>query len=229
MRIILTASSCDEYYFNLLRVFLTSVKLNSNEYVCVTLINSNEKHVDMIRAINPFVVIDKIFIANYKPWDAVRLRMDIIKSAFDNNIDKVAWMDCDVIVRNSLHDFWKDLDGNVLKILVREKRRGDGTRFQAGIFGLGNSDVTRKYVKDLKESLEGESEWYDDQTNLFKFYKENKDKIKLINAGHKYNDSEFKDKSIVWHCKQSHFEESKFQGEFKRYLDYADRCYNANV
>jgi len=47
-----------------------------------------------------------------------------------------------------------------------------------------------------------------------------KDNIDLIHMLIKFNDCEnFSEDSHVWHCKSSHFNESPFKEEYKKYLN----------
>ena len=82
------------------------------------------------------------------------------------------------------------------------------------------------------ERLSQNIRWGMGQLELYKTSQEFVDKIDIIQLDEKYNDlggtdrpNAFADDSIIWHCKQSHFEHPKFQEEFQKYLDIGKQLY----
>jgi alpha-N-acetylglucosamine transferase len=143
--------------------------------------------------------------------------------------DKVLWLDNDTIIRKPLDEIWDDVAPNSLKIW-RKKNDKKSHRFQAGVSVIGSGEHTKAWLRDImqRESTyfdkpgahldgHGSPHWMVSQTYLYKCFMENGN-IKHLQLSKKYNDSKFKDSSIIWHCKSSHFDEAKFQKEFKEYL-----------
>jgi len=119
--------------------------------------------------------------------------------ALNEGYSKVAHMDVDIIVRGNLDELWENVKANTMKIMYKPDQ-SDKRKLQKGVFVLGNSNITRALLKRLNEKLERHLEWYDDQKYLWKCYNKFKDQIDFQELGKKYNDNQFSDDSIIWHC-----------------------------
>lgn len=143
-----------------------------------------------------------------------------VKTMVRCEFDQVAWMDADCLVRGPLDRFWDDVDEDTLKIVYRPHyiEKGKKNRvFQAAVFAIGNGRHTRKMVQEWHGRVQARPEWYRDQEELYKCYLKYKDCVKLLALHKKFNDSSFKDSSVIWHSKGHHFNDPKFQKEFKKY------------
>jgi len=61
--------------------------------------------------------------------------------------------------------------------------------------------------------------WWIDQEYLYKAWNLFKDNVKLVELSQQFNDSTFKEKSIIWHSKGGiHFTDPRFQKEYQYYL-----------
>jgi hypothetical protein len=172
-----------------------------------------------IKANSPKDVMDfKILDAEKTKEYMVCYRTILFDDAINNKkIEKVAWLDADCLVRKPLDGLWEDMRENTIKVLYRPEK-APKRRFQAGVFAIGNGFYTAQMVSEWNRMVQKCPQWYRDQECLYAAYMKFKRHIKLIKLSEAYNDSEFKDKSVIWHSKEHHFEDAKFQKEFKKYL-----------
>lgn len=217
MRTVVTISSCDKYYFEQAQVFLKSIKANTDENVCIGLINSKDRHENAVHDIDSSIKIIKLNLDKPTRFGHAKIRFELIRQILLMEYTEIIWMDCDVIVRDSIKSIWKGIEPNTLKV-VRRNRELDRVKFQIGVFGLGNSLATRNYIIDVKNKLNDIETWCDDQTVMYRVYKKHKKHISIVRLNKRYNDSKFKNESVIWHCKSSHFNEEKYQREYKKYL-----------
>lgn len=143
-----------------------------------------------------------------------------VKTMLRCQFDKVAWIDADCIIRGSLDKLWEDVGENTIKIAYRPRyiEKGKSNRvFQAAVFALGNGRYIQKMIYEWNKRVQKSPEWYRDQEELYKCYLKYKDRINLIPLNKKLNDSTFRDSSIIWHSKGHHFDDPKFQREFRKY------------
>ena len=100
-----------------------------------------------------------------------------------------------------------NIDSNGIKILYRGDKTPMKVRINAGIFSIGYSEDTEKFVKTWKKILLKNVKWGNGQLALFKAYKTYSHKVKLIKMDKKFNDlgsikgNCFLDDSIMWHSK----------------------------
>lgn len=214
--IIVTVSSCDKAFFQQLEVFLSSIKKNTSENVCVGLINGSEEHIKKVMNIMPTSDIVLIEINNPTRFDFAKARFEIIRKKLECNY-RVCWLDCDIIVRKPLDNFWDGIEPRTMKLVVREGKK-DRIKFQIGVVGFGNSYIIKSYIADVRDKLVNKTKWCSDQTEAYRVWKNYKRLINIEKLGIEYNDSEFDNDSVIWHCKSSHFNEEKYQREFKKYL-----------
>jgi hypothetical protein len=236
--VIITISTPDEFYFNQLLAFLASLNTNSpNQEVYIQLVDYPAKKMYGLQHAFP----DYLFLnTSVKKIDErgiefILLRIDLIRSWFKQmGVKAISWIDTDVIVRGDLSNFIY-VKPNQLKILYRGDYVQEKVRFNAGIFSIGNSKPTLEFVNRWYGRLEDNAKWGMGQLELYRTYKEFKNKIELIRMDQKYNDlggadrpNAFSNESIMWHCKQAHFNHPKFQKEFQKYLKLGKEIYNGS-
>lgn len=235
---IITISTPDEFFFNQLLAFLTSLEINSpGYYVRVALIDypkgvikkleKSFKHVEFVpRSTN---LIDERGIG------LILYRIKMVQECFNDN-QRASWIDTDVLVRKDLNDF-VSIQPNQLKIFYRGYRHAGQVEFEApinaGIFNIGCSESTYNFTKTWYEGLSNNPRWGQGQVELWRAYQKHKDAVDLIKMPLKFNDlgdrdnpNMFDDNSVMWHCKRNHFNNEKFQNEFKYYLEKGQRWYN---
>lgn len=144
-------------------------------------------------------------------------RTTIVKEALEIH-DRVAYIDCDVIVREDLSDFWSDVIPNTIKVMHRPKADLN-CRFQAGIFALGKSENVIRYIEKYDRMVQGNVYFLAEQQMLYESWIGSG--VDLVELDGRFNDWHFDDQSAIWHCKANHFHETKYQLEYKRYLDLA--------
>lgn len=225
MDMIITNSTPDLYYFEQLIAFLMSIKINS------------PKHINMV----------KVFLANYPKDLEEKLKKTFREVSFENNnlsmvdsrgfgtiIDRafrvkeclkkykenVLWLDTDIIIRGDLTKLL-EVDSKQLKILYR-KKNNERNRINAGVFNIGYSDITYNFISEWYERIKVNKKWGDGQLEFWRTFVKYLENIKLIDITLKYNSvGNFNDEYIVWHCKKGHFDRSKYQIEYKKYLQIA--------
>jgi len=154
----------------------------------------------------------------------ILFRVAMLKECMEKYDEHVAWIDTDVVVRKDLSEFL-EIESNQLKILYRGDNKPDKVKINAGIFNIGSSEITYGFVCDWYERIKVNAKWGMGQLEMWKAYQDHKDKIELIKMDEKFNDlggsdrpNAFSKYSAMWHCKKCHFNNDKFQGEFREYL-----------
>ena len=102
-------------------------------------------------------------------------------------------------------------------------------KIQAGVMVYGNGPLAIRYLSEIIAEEEkhinteyserdgyGSPHWFLSQTLLYTKYKDIRG-LKITQLPTKFNDCKFNDESVIWHCKSSHFNDPKFQKEFKHY------------
>jgi len=134
----------------------------------------------------------------------------------------VAWMDTDTIVRRNLFPMWENINPDSFKIVYREKNP-DKSKFQAGVFVIGVSNSTIRFIEDWNQHIVSINEWYADQLWLYRIWKKHpgvkmiKMPLSLNNVGDSTKEHPFLKDSVVWHCKGAHFNHPVFQEEYQKY------------
>ena len=228
---IVTSLNYDSFYFEQLLVLMTSLKINSPEdRMMVYLINFPDDVIRKIKKLYPYEFVSKTL--NFKENTDVAgimvcYRTLVLKECINKYNEPVAWFDTDVIVRGSLMEFWSDIKPNSLKIMVRDSKK-NSDKFQAGIFAVGKSEITQKYIGEWNREVQKENKWFSDQRILYLMYNKYKHKIDLINMPVKFNDVGksdgkcFMEDSINWHCKKPHFYKEPFRSEYLNYLQESE-------
>jgi hypothetical protein len=218
-QIILTAVDDNPHYMEGVRVFLYSLWKNSPEQKIVVCA-MNWKDCSVIKKINPnaTVVAEKTdeknpHVRNYR-------RHSLILEWFARGYDKIAWLDNDIIVRHNIGRIFSRVKANTIKVWTKMKRKDHG-KFQGGVYVLGNGETTKRYLRGIIRGLAGRGGWLLPQLLMYRLFL--KYKLNFVKLSHRYNDSFFRKDSLIWHCKQSHFKEKRYQKEYKRYLDEANK------
>ena len=221
MRIILTAIDNNPHYQDHLKAFLMSMRMNSpGENIRVMLMDCTVNFAKSIEKIYPIDLKMRV-TKNMSAYQRNYVRHEMFRNAFkDLDNESVAWIDPDCLVREKLNDFfWHNATGSTIKVWIRPGKN-DKYRFQTGVYILGNVATTQAYIDGIIEGLEGRDDWMLPQKLIYelceKYY------VSPIQLKEKFNDSKFKDSSVIWHCKQSHFKHEKFQKEFQFYLKKAN-------
>lgn len=217
MRTILTATSCNNHYFEHALALLRSACRNANEQLTIGLINGDKIHEKAVHKIDKAINVLLYEIEGSSRFDYSRARFEVIRRTMEQGYKQICWMDCDIIIRGSISEFWEDLSPRSMKIVVRNVK-SDRTKFQIGVVGFGVDSLMKCYITDIRDKLVNAEGWCEDQTEMYRVWKNYKYLIEIRKLSPKYNDSEFKNNSIVWHCKSSHFNEEKYQEEYRKYL-----------
>ncbi len=225
---IITNSTSDSPYFEQLLAFLKSFEMNSPEHIInVFLVNyPTEKKNRLIECFNGFRFENRSMnMLSDKRFSLIIFRAQLIKECFEKYKEPVVWIDTDVIVRKNLSEFL-EIKSNQLKILYRELPPNPGPAdapINAGIFNIGYSEPTYKFICDWLGGCINNPIWGQGQMEFWKSYKKYSNEIELIKMDEKFNDlggrGPFSDDSVMWHCKQNHFKNEKFQKEFQYYLE----------
>lgn len=232
-RIILTTATCDNYYLDIFKVFLFTMGVNGNakEPIAADLINGNEEIYSRLKKIYNPLCINHIELSA-KDWTVrenllplMRMRLPRMYNTMCENWDQILSIDCDSIVRSDIGGIWDGVVPDVIKIWDRGSKKQAFTRVQAGVHAFGNSEMIREYYRAFMEELGDKWEFRTGQATVYTVYLKFKEKIKLVQMPEKYNDSLFKRDSVIWHSKLSHFKETPFQDEFKKYLIEANKIY----
>jgi hypothetical protein len=197
-QIILTAVDDNPHYMEGVRVFLYSLWKNSPEQKIVVCA-MNWKDCSVIKKINP--------------------NATVVAEKTDEKNPHVR-KDNDIIVRHNIGRIFSRVKANTIKVWTKMKRKDHG-KFQGGVYVLGNGETTKRYLRGIIRGLAGRGGWLLPQLLMYRLFL--KYKLNFVKLSHRYNDSFFRKDSLIWHCKQSHFKEKRYQKEYKRYLDEANK------
>ena len=234
---IIQALNYNEFYYNQVLASLASIRINSPEdRVVIHLLDFPKYEVLKLEVAFPFYifVIKNGLLRGIKDVAGfmVCYRTKAIKQAMKDYKCSIAWFDTDTLIRKPLTEFWGDVTADSLKISCRETERIN-TKFQAGIFVVGYSDITYSMISDWSLRVQEVNMWYADQEYLYRVCEEYKPHVLLIPMDLKFNDigdstreDVFSDNSVIWHCKSSHFNHSRFSKEFKYYFNKAKEFLN---
>ncbi len=228
---IITNSTPDEFYFNQLLAFITSMKINSPDHIVhVFLANYPDDLADQLEERFDNCVFDnwevEMIPGDKRGFALIMFRVAMMKECMLEHVEHVAWIDTDVLVRSDLSEFL-EVEPNQLKIYVRKTDYTNkfDAAINAGIFNLGCSEQTHKFLSDWYDGCAATPIWGQGQVEMWKAYEKYKKDIELVPMPLKFNDlgdrnnpNMFADESVMWHCKGNHFNNEKFQGEFQKYL-----------
>ena len=229
---IITNSTPDKFYFEQLLSFLMSARTNSPKHsVHVFLANYPLEMENKLKKVFPEFVFEnrKLKMIDERGFSLILFRAAMIKECFEKYGESVAWVDTDVVVRKDLSEFL-EVEPNQLKILYRGDDKPEKVRINAGIFNIGYSDETYKFICDWYERIKINAVWGQGQLELWNAYKDSD--VKLIKMLDKFNDlggadrpNAFDSSSVMWHCKLGHFSNTKFQKEYQYYLKLGKELY----
>lgn len=209
------------------KVVLKSIELNSSSMPAVLYLVNFESHNfnSIYECIN--VNLDLKYITAYS--------LVAMYNTLSKYKTSILWLDVDTIVRGELSDIFSDVKPNTLKILKREDadaREASGLSvFNTGVVAVGYSEETLLLLKEASEMAMANPIWTADQLYLYRTYKKYKNNIDLINLvnhrewhdiGGRERKNPFDKKSIIWHCKSSHFNESPYKEEYEYYKGVVD-------
>lgn len=235
---ITTALNYNNFYFEQLLVLLTSININSpDDIVSIFLVDFPKDIENKLKKIfNKFIFINRELNINTKkdiPGFMVCYRGLVVKECLEKYKEPVAWFDTDIIVRKNLKSFWAGTKTNQLKIYYRGDDVPDKVKFQAGIFAVGYSDETMKFISEWSDIIQSDMYWYADQKQLYLVYNKYSDNIKLIKMSRIFNDigdstrtDVFDNNSVIWHCKKSHFYHERFRKEYLKYLKFTEGAFD---
>jgi len=231
---IITNSTADSPYFEQMLAFLQSLKINSpNDTIEVSLVNyPKDKEERLSKAFCNFTFKNRdMIMPKDKRFSLIILRAQLIKECMEKHKTSMAWIDTDVLVRKDLSEFLK-VKPNQLKMLYRGVPANPGpddSPINAGIFNIGYSEATYSFICDWLKGCIGNHKWGQGQMELWKSYKKYSDGIEFVKMDDKFNDlggrGPFDTNSVMWHCKQNHFNDLDFRAEFDVYLRSAEEIY----
>lgn len=230
-RLIYTTSSSDDFHIDQLKVFLCSLYENGGHWPIVIDIIDGTKNIDE----DLFKINSDIYKINYVNYDIVNIKenqrfnipiynLNVMWSRpiglvkiLDSDVEQVISIDTDIIIRKNISKIWDNLDPGTIKWFYRPNKKSIGVRVQGGLIAFGNSDKIKKYYREVLKRCGDSKSPFVMQESLYNVWIEMK--LKMIDIGRSYNDDgEFNDKSRVWHCKHSHYEDKKWKKEFSKYI-----------
>lgn len=233
-RIMLTTTTCDNKYLDVMKVFLYTLNKNGGkrEFLRADLINGNDDIYERLHRLYDRMEICHIDMPKGLDWLnhdnmilLMRRRIPTMWKTLNEDWDQVMTIDSDAIIRKSIESIWDGVEPSTIKIWDRGPKKQPFTRVQAGVHIFGNSPEVKEYYKAFMKELGEEWEFHVGQATIHTVYLKFKDKIKLVQMSPRYNDCKFKKDSYIWHCKHSHLNEKKFQKEFRHYLKLANKIY----
>lgn len=227
-RMIVTAIDDNPHYMEGLKVFLFSAKKNiPKEWFYIYLMNCSSEYVNELYSINPNIIAEKTITNETNPFVRNYVRYGILLKLIKeyNDTHKFAWLDNDIIIRKDLEGLWDDIKPETLKIWYRKhyhknlkKRKRPEVFFQGGVFVVGNGKPIKKWLSNIIHNVKDKTDWYATQAQMYLCWKSNK-KIDFVQLNTIYNDTVFDDNSYIWHCRQSGFDNEKYQKEYREYLN----------
>lgn len=221
---IFTTLNFNLFYYEQLKVMLTSLSINSP---------SDSAVIDLVDFPNDEIIELQSKFPRYKftqsslPKDIrdikgymVCKRGRVINQAVLGH-KKIAWFDTDLIIRKPLDSLWKSIKHDSLHILNRKNAETE-SKVQAGVFFLHTGPKIKKMIKEWSNFISSNPAWFTDQEQLYLMSE--KHKINRISLDKTYNDVGcsknpcFLDSSYIWHSKEKHFKHTKFQTEYQNYL-----------
>lgn len=225
---IVTALNQDKFYLEQLLVLLKSININSpSEKVSVFLVNFDVRTEQKLRKYFDTVIFENriLDLGEDPAGKMVCYRGAVVKECLERTKKPVAWFDTDIIVRGDLKKFWKNVKTNQFQIKYRGQSVKPTIRFNAGVFAIGYSKHTLSFISEWAQVISENSKWYEDQLQLYLIYKKYSKYIELLKMPQSFNDigdsnsiDVFRNDSLIWHCKKSHFYNKKFRKEYLMYL-----------
>ncbi len=238
-KIITTLVSGSDIYIKMLKVFSLSLKtVGCCDKVFAYVINGPKELKDEISIINPAIEIVDIPLDNPTPIKILYTRPRKIMELLEAGHSKIASIDVDIIFRKNIHELWRDVDSNTIKIwdkgkvlpldsikrnkkeiehYLKKKSLKIDTRLQGGVFVLGNGNDTKSYWSGILGKIPDIPDGYLIQRLMFQKLSEYN--IKHLPLPPSFNDSHFNYGSEIWHGKSGHREDLKLIAAFNSYID----------
>lgn len=202
-------------YVEQAKVAIESIKINStNTDIVVYIVNSTTLSFDGV-------------ICKYRELEDIRAitaySLVVMYETLLEYKKPILWLDVDVLVRKSTSLMFNNISANTLMVL---KRFTDDERsvFNTGVVGVGYSQPTLDMMKWSSEKAMENKEWFADQLYLYMGYLKYGSNINLVNlinhrAWHDIGGKPgaFNKDSVIWHCKNNHFDNPIYQDEYKHY------------
>lgn len=232
MPIITTALNYDTFFYNQMLALLESLKINSpQDKIIINLVDFPKRKIIKLEKAYPDYIFKNKDLHVNKMEDIAGFMSCYRSSLMYNLLNEykcpVAWMDCDIVIRKELSFLWEGVKTNQFKIVYRGIAVPIKNRFQTGVIVIGYSNDTLNMINDWNDKLKITHKWFSDQIFLYEVYQKYIYKIKFIHMNRSLNDVGdstkecFLDDSIIWHSKRYHFNDKRFQKEFKYYLHKA--------
>jgi len=222
---IFTTLNFNPFYYEQLKVMLTSLSINSpSDSAVIDLVDfPNDEVIELQSKFPRYKFTQSILPKDTRDTKGYMVckRGHVINQAVLHH-KKIAWFDTDLIIRKPLDKLWKSLAFDSLNILTRNENP-PRTKFQAGVFFLHVGPQIISFIQDWSSFISNHFGWYVDQEHLYKISEQKK--INRINLNKTYNDVGcsknpcFLNESHIWHSKQAHFQNPKFQKEYQNYLN----------
>ena len=234
-RIMLTTTTCDNNYLDVMKVFLYSLNLNSKdkELIRADLINGDDEIYSRLHRLYENLEIKHIEMPRGLDWydrknmlQLMYTRIPRMWETLNEGWDQVMTIDSDIIVRKPFDSIWDGVESSMIKIWDRGPKKQPFTRVQAGVHIFGVSKDILEYYHAFMDDIGEDWEFEYGQAAIYTVYLKFQDRIKLLQMPKHFNDSKFKSGSTIWHAKHGHFREPRFQNEWQKYLADANRIYN---
>lgn len=239
-RVILTTATAGNEYYDMLLVFLLSLRVAGkyNGTVIIDLINGKQKESDEINKTYPGAIVNPIYVPEITMLSTMFTRPNQIMNAMNAGYEQIAAIDDDIIVRKDISGIWDDLGPGTVKVwdkkalppifpdrkskrywdtvkIPKLEKRDMRARIQGGVQLYGNSEVSREFYAEFMRRLGAKFKFWDGQIILYRMLRKRFGGIKFINLGSNYNDSLFNDCTVMWHVKHKHCDNPLWAKEFK--------------
>lgn len=236
---IVTVSDESNYLLNVTKYMVLSLsKYMPKEKLSLIIVNGTGKYDNEIQNWHPNLLIKHYEIEddNNKGLYFAFMALPLYDLLMEYE-ESLIYIDGDVIIRQSLSALFDDLTD--YDVMVRYRPYLDfigpmgtiyGARTNTGILALSNNQRVKEFIKDFKDRIitfiqEGNNPivWNKEKTSLtgvdqelmWILIDEYKDSINFSPLDDRFNDSFFKDDSIIWHAK----------GITRTYPEYLIECY----
>ena len=225
-RVIVMTVNNHPTYFNQMKAAVMSLAANAPDEEVIAYLVDFDDEVDLsevnpnCKTVHRKLGLDKV-PKSKRSGHMSCFRSCIVLEALEEGDDAVAYMDSDIIVRKNLHGFWEGVVPSTLKVMVRPDEPTNA-RIQCGIFALGNSDATLEMIREYNEIIQKENVFLREQEELYLTHQRHNDTVVLVELPSVFNVWKFRPDSVIWHCKNKHFKNKKFQKEWLEYLRAAN-------
>lgn len=244
-QVILTTSTVDDVYYEMLKSLLVSMEINGKNTVPIhiDLINGKDLHVKELTKISKYVEEVDLIPLDANFISVTFTRPEQMKKHLGRGYKKIMSIDNDIVINDDITPIWDGVVPSSIKIWDKRKylpkmpnkkekekykrklKKMPWITFQGGVYVFGNSPVLRDYYQNVVEVCKNRSYdkgYYDGQWALYSYYLKYADIIKLIPLHPNYNDTDMRRGSAVWHCKHSRHNKGRFRKEVLKYLEIAN-------